>query len=139
VAPGDFVAKPQPLFCGAEELSVALRDPRSLVLDARSEGRFSGREPEPRPGLRAGHMPNARNLPFVAVQHQGRMRTPQELEAIFAAKVEGQEQLVFSCGSGVTACVLALAATLAGYSKLRVYDGSWSEGGLPSSRPVLTG
>jgi thiosulfate/3-mercaptopyruvate sulfurtransferase len=139
VAPGDFVARPQPaLFCNAAEVSSALRDPRSLVLDARSEGRFAGREPEPRPGLRSGHMPNARNLPLGAVQNQGRMRTPAELEAIFASKVQGQEKLVFSCGSGVTACVLALAATLAGYSELRVYDGSWSEWGLPSSRPVVT-
>ncbi|MEO8179914.1 MAG: rhodanese-like domain-containing protein [Deltaproteobacteria bacterium] len=139
-APGDFVAKPRPaLFCGAEQVSAALGDPRALVLDARSEGRFSGREPEPRPGLRAGHMPNALNLPLSTVQHRGRMRTAEELAAVFATKVRGQELLVFSCGSGVTACVLALAATLAGYSELRVYDGSWSEWGLPSSRPVVTG
>jgi thiosulfate/3-mercaptopyruvate sulfurtransferase len=137
---GDFVAKPRPaLFCNAEQVSAALGDPRALVLDARSEARFAGREPEPRPGLRGGHMPNALNLPSNAVQHQGRMRAAAELQAIFAAKVQGQEQLVFSCGSGVTACVLALAATLAGYSQLRVYDGSWSEWGQPSSRPVVTG
>jgi thiosulfate/3-mercaptopyruvate sulfurtransferase len=138
--PGDFVAKPRPeLFCDAEQVSAALADPRSLVLDARSQGRFAGREPEPRAGLRGGHMPNALNLPSSTVQHQGRMRAAEELETLFAAKVQDREQLVLSCGSGVTACVLALAATLAGYSQLRVYDGSWSEWGLPSSRPVVTG
>ncbi len=139
VLPGDFVARPRPgLFCDAEQVMAALADPRFAVLDARSEGRFLGREPEPRPGLRGGHMPHALNLPFSAVQAQGRMRPVEELAAIFAAKVGSQRRLIFSCGSGVTACILALAAELAGHRELAVYDGSWSEWGLPSSRPVVT-
>lgn len=138
-APGDFVARPRPaLFCDADQVAAALADERSAVLDARSEARFHGREPEPRPGLRAGHMPNALNLPFSAVQAQGRMRAAEELDAIFASKVDRQQRLIFSCGSGVTACILALAAELAGYREISVYDGSWSEWGLPSSRPVIT-
>ncbi|MCP3102297.1 sulfurtransferase [Myxococcus sp. K15C18031901] len=139
VEPGDFVAQPHPgLFCDAEHVEAALSDPRYVVLDARSEGRFLGREPEPRAGLRPGHMPNAVNLHFGQVQANGRMRTAEELAAIFASKAGRQQKLIFSCGSGVTACILTLAAELAGYPALAVYDGSWSEWGLPSARPVVT-
>jgi thiosulfate/3-mercaptopyruvate sulfurtransferase len=83
-------------------------------------------------------MPHALNLPFGTVQAHGRMRPAQELAALFASRVEPQQKLIFSCGSGVTACILALAAELAGYRALSVYDGSWSEWGQPSSRPVVT-
>jgi thiosulfate/3-mercaptopyruvate sulfurtransferase len=83
-------------------------------------------------------MPTAINLPFTSLQSGGRMRPPQELEALFAARVNGDPQLIFTCGSGVTACVLALGAALAGRGYLSVYDGSWSEWGQPSSRPVVT-
>ncbi|HKO89680.1 MAG TPA: sulfurtransferase [Polyangiaceae bacterium] len=137
-ARGDFAAKPRPeLFCSADHVSHALTGQRFTVLDARSEARFTGREEEPRAGLRAGHMPNAVNLPFSAVQQQVHMRDAAELATLFASKVRpGSSSLIFSCGSGVTACILALAGTLAGYSDMTVYDGSWSEWGLPSSRPV---
>lgn len=139
--PGNFVARPRPgHFRGADEVQAALDDrARQVVLDARSAGRFEGRDPEPRPGLRSGHMPGAVSLPFGDVLAQGRMRDVDQLKAIFAAKAGARRELVFSCGSGVTSCVLALAAELAGYSDLHVYDGSWSEWGLPSARPVVTG
>jgi thiosulfate/3-mercaptopyruvate sulfurtransferase len=139
VEPGDFVARPRPgLFCDAEHVAAALEDTRYAVLDARSEGRFLGREPEPRPGLRPGHMPHALNLPFGTVQARGRMRAREELAALFASRVQPRQKLIFSCGSGVTACILALAAELAGYHELSVYDGSWSDWGRPSSRPVVS-
>lgn len=140
VSRGDFVARPRPeLLCDADAVAAALADARAAVVDARSEGRFSGRDPEPRSGLRRGHMPGAVNLPFSAVQAHGHMLGAEELAALFAARVGAREPLVFSCGSGVTACILALGATLAGRAGLRVYDGSWSEWGLPSDRPVVTG
>ncbi|WP_205519723.1 sulfurtransferase [Pyxidicoccus caerfyrddinensis] len=135
---GDFVARPTGnAFCDAVAVERALEDASCAVVDARSQGRFEGREPEPRAGLRQGHMPNAVNLPFTDVQMKGHAKSATELKALFESKVGARRKLVFSCGSGVTACVDALAATLAGYSDIRVYDGSWSEWGLPSSRPVV--
>lgn len=135
---GDFVARPvENAFCDAAAVERALEDASSAVLDARSQGRFEGRDPEPRAGLRQGHMPNAVNLPFTDVQVKGHVKPPSELKSLFESKVGSRRKLVFSCGSGVTACVDALAATLAGYSDIQVYDGSWSEWGLPSNRPVV--
>ncbi|MFC4911294.1 sulfurtransferase [Actinomadura gamaensis] len=139
--PGDFTAHPRPgFFVDADEVAVALGDPGRAVLDARSAGRFAGTEPEPRPGLRGGHMPGSVNLPFTALQDgDGRMLPAPALRDLFADATGGRERLVLSCGSGVTACVLALGAELAGYRDLTVYDGSWSEWGLPSGRrPVET-
>ncbi|MER7759812.1 sulfurtransferase [Streptomyces sp. NPDC097619] len=142
--PGDFTARPRAgLFTGSAEVLAALDDPTAAVLDARTAGRFAGTEPEPRPGLRGGHMPGAVSLPFGTLQRDGRMREPAELRAVFAERTgeRGAERLVFSCGSGVTACVLALGAVLAGHEdrELTVYDGSWSEWGLPSALPVVRG
>ncbi len=138
--PGNFIAKPRPeMFCEISKVEDALKDPNYAVLDARSEGRFEGHEAEPRQGLRAGHMPGSKNVPFNQVQTQGHMRSAQELTNLFSSKVESGQKLVFSCGSGVTACILALAAEMAGYKNITVYDGSWCEWGLPSSRPVELG
>lgn len=138
VTSGNFTARPCPgFFCDANQVESAITNPQYAIIDARSEERFHGREPEPRSGLRAGHMPNAINLPFMNVQSQGHMLSREELKAIFATRVLPQQKLIFSCGSGVTACIVVLAAELAGYSEISVYDGSWSEWGMPSSRPVV--
>ncbi|MCX4793090.1 sulfurtransferase [Streptomyces sp. NBC_01242] len=140
VAPGDFIARPRPgLVVGSDEVVAALADPAAAVVDARSAERFAGAVAEPRPGLRAGHMPGAVNLPFGELQRDGRMLPADELRAAFGALAGERERLFFSCGSGVTACVLTLGAELAGYRELAVYDGSWSEWGLPSELPVVTG
>ncbi|MDQ0795648.1 sulfurtransferase [Streptomyces sp. B1I3] len=137
---GDFVARPRAgLLVGSDAVVSALADPATAVLDARSPERFAGTAPEPRPGLRGGHMPGALNLPFGAVQRDGRMLPPEELRGVFEALAGARSRLVVSCGSGVTACVLALGAELAGYREVAVYDGSWSEWGRPSPLPVVTG
>ncbi|MFD0026412.1 sulfurtransferase [Streptomyces sp. NPDC058382] len=138
---GDFTAVPRPgLIVGADEVAGALADPACVVLDARTRERFLGSAPEPRAGLRGGHMPGAVSLPFGEIQRDGRMLPAAGLRTAFAALTGDRERLYFSCGSGVTACVLTLGAELAGYRELAVYDGSWSEWGLASGRrPVVRG
>ncbi|GAA0308767.1 sulfurtransferase [Streptomyces polychromogenes] len=138
---GSFTARPRPgLLVDAGTVAGALGDPAAAVLDARTRERFAGSAPEPRPGLRGGHMPGALNLPFGELQGPGGLMRPAgELRAAFEALAGERERLYFSCGSGVTACVLALGATLAGYGETAVYDGSWSEWGMPSEWPVVAG
>jgi len=134
---GDFASLPQSgLFVDSKSVVQALADSAFSVIDARSAGRFKGQEPEPRAGLRGGHMPNAVNIPFVDVLENGMMSSKSKLQNIF--EKYKNKKMIFSCGSGVTACVLALAAEQAGYKDLAVYDGSWSEWGrLDSGSPVV--
>jgi thiosulfate/3-mercaptopyruvate sulfurtransferase len=108
----------------------ALADGSALVLDARPEGRFSGRDPEPRPGLCAGAMPGARNLPFTALLRDGRLRPLDELAAALArVGAASGGAVITTCGSGVTAAILALALEALGRPPARLYDGAWAEWG----------
>ncbi len=101
------------------------------IIDARSRKRFSGQEPELRSGLRSGTLPNSVNLPFTELLVNGTLLKPKaEIQNAFQTVVKNEnDTLVFSCGSGITACILALGAEIAGYKKLSVYDGSWTEWG----------
>jgi thiosulfate/3-mercaptopyruvate sulfurtransferase len=134
---GNFSAKIQSQFIyNADEVESALNDSSKVILDARSPGRFAGNEPEPRHGLRSGHMPNSLNLPFNSLVSNGKMLPKQELIKFFSS-INPDQKIITSCGSGVTACIVGLAAEIVGFNDIAVYDGSWSEWGLPSSRPVI--
>jgi len=112
------------------------------IVDARGAGRFSGAESEPRPGMRAGHMPGARNLPYPQLQqHDGTLKSLPELRAAFdKAGIGVNKPVVTSCGSGVTAAILTLALQALGNDDVRLYDGSWSEwGSLPDTDIVSAG
>ena len=110
-----------------------------LLVDARSAGRFAGTEPEPRPGLRGGHVPGSVSLPYQTLLDGPRMLPPDALRArLEAAGVTGDQRPVFTCGSGVSACTLALGLTLTGRDDWAVYDGSWSEWGGRADVPVAS-
>jgi thiosulfate/3-mercaptopyruvate sulfurtransferase len=115
---------------------------REQVVDARAAGRFDGTTPEARPGLRGGHIPGSRNVPFELVTDPGtrQLKSADELARLFRdAGVALDRPIVTSCGSGVTACALAFALHLIGHPGAAVYDGSWSEWGLPGDTPIETG
>lgn len=112
----------------------------ALLLDARAAGRFDGTAPEPRPGLPSGHMPGASNLPYTdLLGPDGAMLPPEALRARFeAAGVDGTRYVVTTCGTGVTACVLALGLERAGLPPAGVYDGSWTEWASRPETPKAT-
>ena len=109
------------------------------IVDARGTGRFHGTEPEPRAGLRSGHIPGSVNVPYGTVKSGDRVRPAHELRDLFAAKsLDLSAPIITTCGSGVTACLVAYALWRAGASDVRVYSGSWAEYGA-SDHPVATG
>jgi thiosulfate/3-mercaptopyruvate sulfurtransferase len=119
-----------------------LSSQQEQVVDARAGGRFDGSTPEPRPGLRSGHIPRSRNLPydFLTDPETRQVKSTEALAGLFReAGVALDRPIVTSCGSGVTACALAFALHLIGHPGAAVYDGSWSEWGLPGDTPVETG
>jgi thiosulfate/3-mercaptopyruvate sulfurtransferase len=123
------------------DMKALIKDRSAEIVDARSAERFAGRAQEPRPGLRSGHIPGARNLPFGRLLRQdGTLKSPAQIEALFTqAGVDLSKPVVASCGSGITAGVLALALAEIGHRRTAVYDGSWSEWGADQSLPIETG
>jgi thiosulfate/3-mercaptopyruvate sulfurtransferase len=135
---GDFSARlDAEQVVDAAAVVVALEDDEVCVLDARPEPRFSGAAEEPRAGLRRGHMPGAKNLPFAQLFDQGLLKADSELAQLFEPLLENRSRVICSCGSGVTACILAFALQRIGFDQVAVYDGSWSEWGLPGELPVV--
>ena len=100
---------------------------QSVVIDARSEGRFKGTAPEPREGLRSGSIPNSFNIPFETVLEDGKFKSKAALKTIFSKINLDNKELVYSCGSGLTACIILLAGELIFPNTTAVYDGSWTE------------
>ncbi|PVB63623.1 3-mercaptopyruvate sulfurtransferase [Labrenzia sp. 011] len=111
------------------------------ILDARSSARFAGTAPEPRAGLRAGHIPGSLNLPFTELLNEdGTFRPKEDLEAAFVkAGIDLKKPITTTCGSGVTAAILTLALTIVGVRDLALYDGSWAEWGSRDDTDVVTG
>jgi thiosulfate/3-mercaptopyruvate sulfurtransferase len=98
------------------------------ILDARSAARFTGTSPEPRPGISSGHMPGAINVPFTELVAEGRIKSAEQLRELFIAKgVDMKQPVTTTCGSGVTAAVIALGLEIAGAEHVSLYDGSWAE------------
>lgn len=108
------------------------------VVDARPAGRFSGKDPEPRPNLPSGHMPGALNVPFASLIADGRLKTKDELSAVFsAARVDLGRPIITSCGSGVSAAILGLALDAVGHAAWTLYDGAWAEWGSAPGCPIV--
>jgi thiosulfate/3-mercaptopyruvate sulfurtransferase len=115
----------------ARDIQENLEEAREQVLDARPAGRFAGTEPEPRPGLRSGHIPGSRNLPFQElVDSDGTLLPRERLRAKFqSAGIDLSKPVVTTCGSGTSACALLLGLHVLGVKSTALYDGSWSEWG----------
>ncbi len=110
------------------------------IADARSAGRFTGEEPEPRAGMRSGHMPSARSMPSGIFSTGGRLKDLSELKELFRTSgIDLDRPVVTTCGSGITAAIISLALASLGHTDNTLYDGSWSEWGSRADTPVITG
>ncbi|TCD12328.1 3-mercaptopyruvate sulfurtransferase [Oricola cellulosilytica] len=141
IAPTAFVPKPDlSRVATFSDMSAIVGDPTFQIADARSPGRFSGEEPEPRTGVRSGHMPGARNVPVMTLSNNGYLKDLESLrKTLEQAGVDPNRPVVTTCGSGVTAAVISLALESLGAVDHRLYDGSWSEWGMRDDTPVETG
>jgi len=128
------------MVASVDDVQKVLLDKTAQVVDARSAARFRGEAPEPRAGLRGGHMPGSFNVPYDEVLKDGRLKSHDEIAAAFKqGKVDLDKPAVTSCGSGVTASILAFAIDALGKQPGRVYDGSWSEWGSRQDTPIVKG
>jgi thiosulfate/3-mercaptopyruvate sulfurtransferase len=123
-----------------DQMRSIVEEKTAQIADARSAGRFAGTEPEPRKGVRGGHMPGAKSVPTATLSEDGKLLPTEGLrQALEAAGLDLSKPVVTSCGSGVTAAVVTLALESIGHRDNRLYDGSWTEWGGRTDTPVATG
>jgi len=136
---GDFEATFHPeLVKDIEAIKTNLKTKTAIVIDARSEGRFNGTSPDPRPNLKSGHIPNSINLPYSQVLENGKFKSEKKLTEIFKTLKLDNNPLIFTCGSGITACILMLASELVSKNPKAVYDGSWTEWASENNTAIQT-
>jgi thiosulfate/3-mercaptopyruvate sulfurtransferase len=114
----------------------ATKNKTSLIVDARSKGRFNATEPEPRKDVKGGRIPNSINLPFNKIIENGVFKPEEDLKEVFRKINPKNKELILSCGTGITASILALGAEISGFKKYAVYDGSWTEWGSTDNLPI---
>ncbi|RCS26890.1 sulfurtransferase [Polaribacter sp. WD7] len=134
---GNFVVKYSPTKIKyTDNVLSQLKDNHIIIADARSKGRFYGTEPEPRVDVKSGHIPNSKSFPYTSVLKEGVLKPKEELKLMFQKINPDYKEFIFTCGTGITASILALAAELSEFKKYAVYDGSWTEWGSSKNVPI---